>query len=114
MATMQLPLYADPPPLSQTDDGVVRISGTRIPLERVIRSFLAGATPEQIAQDYDVLAIEDVYAVVNYFLHHRDEVLTYLSAAEQEARKIQDELEQVWDPAGIRARLRARSSARAN
>ena len=111
---MQLPIHADPPPLSQFDDGVVRISGTRIPLERVIRSFLAGSTPEQIAQDYDALAIEDVYAVISYFLHHRGEVEVYLGAARQEARTIQDESEQVWSPAEIRARLLARRSAKAN
>ncbi len=110
---MNLKVQADPPPLCETDDGVVRVSGTRIPLERVVRAFLAGSTPEQIAHDYDALSIENVYAVVNYYLHHRSDVDAYLADAERDAVTIQDEIEQQHDPAGIRARLLARRSAKA-
>ncbi|MBC8876983.1 MAG: DUF433 domain-containing protein [Planctomycetes bacterium] len=110
---MNLRVQADPPPLYDANDRVVRISGTRIPLERVVRAFLAGSTPEQIAQDYDVLSIEDVYAVVNYYLHHRPEVDAYLAEAEHDAARIRDEIEERHDPAGIRARLLARRSAKA-
>jgi uncharacterized protein (DUF433 family) len=104
---MGLPVHADPPRLSETADGVVRIAGTRVPLERVVRAFLAGSTAEQIVQDYDVLAIEDVYAVINYYLHHRGEVDAYLSAAEQKAAETKEQLEQIDDPTGIRVRLLA-------
>ena len=110
---MTLPIHGDPPPLFESEDGVVRISGTRIPLERVIRAFLAGSTPEQMVQDFDVLAIEDVYAVVNYYLHHRSEVDAYLAEAEQETVKTRGEIEQEHDPTGIRARLLARGPAEA-
>ena len=109
---MNLTLQADPPPLHQVNDRVVRISGTRIPLERVVRAFLAGSTPEQIAQDYDVLSIENVYAVVNYYLHHRNEVDRYLADVEQDTARIRDEIEQQHDPVGIRVRLLARRSAK--
>jgi len=44
----------------ETEQGVLRVAGTRIPLERIVRGFLSGATPEQIVQDYDVLDIKDV------------------------------------------------------
>lgn len=110
---MPLPIYADTPPLSQTEDGVVRIAGTRIPLERIVRAFLAGSTPEQIVQDYDVLAIEDVYAVINYYLHHRGEIDSYLAAAAYEAAATREEIEQMCDPTGVRARLLARRPAKA-
>ena len=81
---MNLKLQADPPPLEEANDGVVRIAGTRIPLERVLRAFLAGSTPEQIAHDFDVLSIEGVYAVVNYYLHHRSEVDADLADADRD------------------------------
>lgn len=110
---MNLKVQADPPPLYEANDGVVRVAGTRIPLERIVRAFLAGSTPEQIAHDYDVLSIEDVYAVVNYYLHHRPEVDAYLADAERDATRIRGEIEQRHDPAGIRARLLARRSAKA-
>lgn len=109
---MNLKLQADAPPLTVTEGGVVRISGTRIPLERVISAFLAGATPEQIAHDYEVLPVEDVYAVVNYYLHHRTDVDAYLADAEQDAAAVRSAVEQQHDATGIRARLLARRSAR--
>ena len=105
---MTLPLQGDIPPLCQAEDGIIRVSGTRIPLERVVRAFRSGATPEQITQDFDVLTVEDVYAVVNYYLHHRSEVDAYLAAAEQDAVKTRAEIEQEIDPTAIRARLIAR------
>ena len=109
---MSLSIHADMPPLTATEDGVVRIANTRVPLERVVRAFLAGMTPEQIAQNFDVLKFEDVYAVVNYYLHHRKEVDAYLAAAEQDAARTRDEIERQFDPTGIRARLLARHHPR--
>jgi uncharacterized protein (DUF433 family) len=110
---MILPLHSDPPPLAQGEDGVVRIAGTRIPLERIVRAFLVGGTPEQIAQDYDTLSVKTVYAVVNYYLHHQAEVDEYLAEADREATAIRSGVEQTWPPAGIRARLLARRSGKA-
>jgi uncharacterized protein (DUF433 family) len=106
--SLHLPLQAELPPLVESEDGVVRIAGTRIPLERVVRAFLAGMTPEQIVHDYDVLAVEDVYAVVNYYLHHRAEVDSYLATADSEGAETRAEIERQFDPAGIRERLLAR------
>ncbi len=110
---MNLMVQADPPPLYEGTDRVVRISGTRIPLERIVRAFLAGSTPEQIALDYDVLSLQDVYAVVNYYLHHRSEVDAYLADAEDDAARTRGEAEQQHDLDGIRARLLARRSTTA-
>jgi uncharacterized protein (DUF433 family) len=105
---MALIIQADVPPLHQDEDGVVRIANTRIPLERVVGAFLTGMTPEQIVDDFDVLRVEDVYAVISYYLRHRGEVDAYLAGADQESAKIREEIEQRYDPAGIRARLLAR------
>jgi len=107
---MPLSITADVPPLSASDDGVVRIAGTRIPLERVIHAFLAGSTAEQIVLDFDVLTVEQVYAVLNYYLHHRSEVDEYLIAAECQAADARQEIERQFDPVGIRARLIARQA----
>ncbi|HSH80758.1 MAG TPA: DUF433 domain-containing protein [Herpetosiphonaceae bacterium] len=49
---MALTVEPQPIPLTTSPDGVVRITGTRVPLETVVRAFLQGATPEEIAQDF--------------------------------------------------------------
>ena len=72
-----------PVPLTAKADGVVLVSGTRVPLETVVYAFGQGATPEEIAQDYPSLTLAQVYAVVAYYLTHRAAVDGY--AAERAA-----------------------------
>ncbi len=105
---MSLSMRAISPPLRETEGGVVRIANTRIPLERVIESFLIGMTPEEIALSFDVLKLEDIYAVINYYLHNREEVDAYMVEAERQAKETRIEIEKRFDPTGIRARLLAR------
>ena len=61
---MILAAAAEPIPLEFTADGVIRVGGTRVPLETVVQVFDSGATPEEIAQDFPVLRLGDVYAVI--------------------------------------------------
>ena len=104
---MSLPIHADRPPLCESTDGVIRIADTRIPLERVLRAFLNGSTPEQIAQDYDALDLEDVYAVINFYLHHRQDVDEYMAVANDEVSETAREIQQTFPSTDIRARLLA-------
>jgi len=96
---MHFPHSSPPPPLEEDARGVIRIAGTGIPLERVIEEFLAGATPEQIVQDFDTLSIGQVYAVVSLYLNNREDVDAYRAHAEQEAAAVQQQVEQQFDPA---------------
>lgn len=57
-------------PLAKSDDGVIRVGGTRVTLETVVTAFDAGSTPEEIAQDYATLKLDDIYAVITYYLRH--------------------------------------------
>lgn len=111
---MTLPVSVEPVPIAESDDGVIRIAGTRIPLERVVRAFQAGATPEQIAQDYDVLTLSDVYSVVNWYLQHRAEADAYVAESDVESRQLQTEIESQSDTTEIRTRLLARRSVQGN
>lgn len=70
--------------------------------------FLAGASPEEIAQDFPVLALDDVYTVVTYYLRHRVEVDAYLRAQQVRAAAIRLEVEARSPQAGLRDRLLAR------
>lgn len=111
---MPLSITVEPVPIAESGDGVIRIAGTRIPLERVIRAFQAGATPEQIALDYDVLSLGDVYSVVNWYLQHRQEADNYVARATAESQQIQADIESLTGTADVRARLLARQSAQGN
>jgi uncharacterized protein (DUF433 family) len=107
---MALVLKSYPLPIKADPDGVVRVSGTRVTLDTVVAEFKNGATPEQIAHDYPVLQLADIYAVISYYLSDRDEVEQYLTAQQQEGERTRQEMEARFDPQGIRDRLLARRS----
>ncbi|MBI3246698.1 MAG: DUF433 domain-containing protein [Deltaproteobacteria bacterium] len=107
MAIMET-LMAETPPLYSTDEGVVRIIGTRVSLDTVLGAFLNGSTAEQIAYKYPSLKLADIYAVITYYLRHRQAVESYLAEQHQEAESIRQEVEDRFSPAGVRERLLAR------
>jgi len=98
----------EPIPLSTAADGVIRIAGTRVTLDTVIDTFLTGASPEEIAQDFSVLRLDDVYAVLTYYLRHRDEVDAYLRDRRSRAAALRREIETHSAQTGLRGRLLAR------
>ena len=56
----------------------IRIKGTRVGIETVIRAFSDGHSPEMIQQTYPTLTLEQVYAVITYYLQHRSELDDYV------------------------------------
>lgn len=100
-------------PLVTDSDGVFRVSGTRVTLDTLVYAFQDGATAEEIAQQYPVVPLSDVYLLIGYYLNRRKEVDTYLVRRQQDATEVQRSNEARWDPTAIRARLLARSNERA-
>jgi uncharacterized protein (DUF433 family) len=105
---MSLVIEAPPVPLRTDEHGVLRVGKTRVPLDTVVYAFNQGAAAEEIVMSYPTLELADVYAVVNYYLHNRSEVDTYLNQREGEAARIKEENERRFPQNGIRARLLAR------
>jgi uncharacterized protein (DUF433 family) len=105
---MRLGIQSEPIPLAVGSDGVVRVGGTRVTLDTVVAAFLEGATAEEIAQQYPVLELADVYSVIGYYLRRRSEVEAYLQRRHGQARALQAETEARFDPVGVRERLLAR------
>jgi len=106
---------AEPPPLYETEQGAVRVRGTRVSLDTVIYAYNSGATPEDIVRSYTTLKLRDVYAIITYYLDHQEVIEAYLARRAAEAAEIRKEIE-AHQPsnAEFRARLRARLAERAN
>lgn len=85
---MQLRPGERPVPLTRLENGVLRITGTRIPLERVVECHKRGESPELIVESFDTLRLADVYAVISYYLDHKEEVEEYMRQQEEEAEKL--------------------------
>jgi uncharacterized protein (DUF433 family) len=95
-------------PLHVDADSVIRISGTRVTLDTLVAAFAEGATAEEIAQQYPVLHLADVYSVIGYYLRHPALVQSYLQQRQQRAGAVRQQNETRFDPAGVRERLLSR------
>lgn len=71
---MQLEEYLD----VQGSD-VIRLKGHRIGLEHIVERYRDGYSPEQIALEYPGVSLEQIYAVVAYYLHNQADVDAYIA-----------------------------------
>jgi uncharacterized protein (DUF433 family) len=109
---MSLVLESQPVPLHADADGVVRVAGTRVALDTVVAAFTQRATAEQIAHDYPVLNLVDIYAVITFYLRQREAVEVYLAEQQRASQHMRHQMEAHFDPPGIRDRLLARRATR--
>jgi uncharacterized protein (DUF433 family) len=80
-------------PFVVTEQGTIRIKGSRVSLDSIIHHFTLGATAEQIVQSFPSLTLGDVYSSIAYYLTHRHEMQEYLEEQTEAADSLQGELE---------------------
>ncbi|MCI0712530.1 MAG: DUF433 domain-containing protein [Chloroflexi bacterium] len=85
-------------PLKMDDHGSIRVSNTRVTLDSLIASYHQGATPEEIHENFDVVPLTDVYAVIAYYLANRDTLDEYLRQRDEEGKRIRKEWEARYTP----------------
>ena len=58
----------------------IRIKGTRVGIETVLYEYIHNnQTPEEIADSYYTLTLEQVYAIILYYLLNQEKIGVYLS-----------------------------------
>jgi uncharacterized protein (DUF433 family) len=95
------------------EQGAIRMSGTRITLDTVIARHHQGDSPEAIHEGFDILPLNDIYAVIAYYLAHRAELDAYLQRRDEEAEHIRQEVEANYTPAQKTFQERIRKTAAA-
>ncbi len=85
-------------PLELSEDGVYRVTVSRLPLERIVEHYKAGATPEEIVDSFDILRLSDVYLLIAYYLDHKAEVEAYLREQDEEAEALRRKIEAAQPP----------------
>lgn len=95
-------------PLRTDQDGVIRVGNTRVTLLVLIGAYTRGDTPEEIAEGFDTLKLEDIYAVISYYLSHRTEIDSYIERIKEEAEQ-RRQAHEANDPRAIafNAKMRA-------
>jgi uncharacterized protein (DUF433 family) len=95
-------------PLEVWEDGSVRVKGSRVPLDAVVRHFKAGETAEGVQDIFPSLNLRDIYGALYYYLDHTAAVEEYLAGQEREAEETRRWSEQQPGYLDLRARLQAR------
>ena len=70
-------------PLRETEGGTVYVGNTKVALEGIVFAHKSGQSPEEIQWAFDVVSLGDVYAVIGYYLHRKEEVEEYLEEYER-------------------------------
>ena len=65
-----------------------------------------------IAHSYPTLHLDQVYAVIAYYLKHQPEVDRYLTERQKEAADLRRQVESICPPDALRAKLLARMQAK--
>ena len=108
---MPTAIKAEPFPLVEDADGVIRVGNTRVTLETIIGAFNDGASAEEIACQYPSVDLADIYAAITYYLRHRSEVEGYLQKQGERSEAVKRENLARFSQPGIRERLLARQKA---
>jgi uncharacterized protein (DUF433 family) len=83
----------------------IRLKGTRIGIETILFDYLFRArTPEEIARTYPSLTLEQVYATVLYYLHHKKAIDAYMTDWLEWAERMREE--QRHNPPPVANKLR--------
>ena len=97
-----------PVPLMMDEDGILRVTGTRVTLDTVVAAFDSGATAEEIAQDYSSLDLIDIYSVIAYYLRFRSEIEEYLGRRAEQRKALRRKTEARFDYRDLRQKLLSR------
>lgn len=103
-------LQSLPQALHQDNEGVLRVSKTRIPVDTVIAAWHEGASAEEIALRYDSLPLADIYDLMGYYLRHRTDVDAYLSQRQLQSKTVREQVNKRQGVQSIREMLTARST----
>jgi uncharacterized protein (DUF433 family) len=101
-------------PLREDADGVLRVCGSRVPLDAILSGFEEGATAEEIALQYPTVSLGAIYAVIAYALTNPETIASYRDHRLAEAEHVRRRNESRFDPSGIRERLLRRRSGAPN
>ena len=107
--TLTETLTAIPPPIALRD-GILFVTGTRVPIDTIIYAYLRGDSPAEIADSFDTVGIENVFAVLSYYHRHKGEVEDYLERGRRESEELHRRMTPILPSRDMRDRLNARTS----
>lgn len=97
-------------PLTEWEDGTIRVKGSRVTLDSIVRQFKLGATAEQIQHTFPSLSLREIYGAIYYYLENTEGVEAYLREQEKAAEEGRRFIETHYDTKDLRERILERGS----
>ena len=69
------------------------MKGSRVRLNTLVTAFKQGDTPSQIAEDFPSVSVEQITAVIDWYLNHQTEAEQYFEWYDMEAERVRWEIE---------------------
>ena len=89
----------------------IRLKGTRIGIETILYEYIdRSRTPEEIAQTYPSLTLEQVYATILYYLQNKETISNYIKNWIEHGHKMREQ--QRLTPPPVSEKLRQLRAAR--
>lgn len=89
----------------------IRLKGTRIGIETILYEYIdRSRTPEEIAQTYPSLTLEQVYATILYYLQNKETISDYIKNWIEHGHKMREQ--QRLNPPPVSEKLRQLRAAR--
>ena len=95
-------------PLTQWEDGTIRVAGTRVTLDVIVNQFKLGATAEQIQDSFPAVSLKHIYGAIYYYLEHTEAVDAYMREQQEAAAETRQWVENQPENRGLQERLLAR------
>jgi uncharacterized protein (DUF433 family) len=95
-------------PLNQDRDGTIRVKGSRVTLDTLVGIFKRGDTLEEIHEGFPSLSLEQINAVIGWYLNHQAEADEYLEERYIEAERLRREIESQPEYIAFREKLQRR------
>ena len=64
------------------------VAGKRISLDSIVYAFRRGQSPESIRRSFPLLALEEIYGAIAFYLAHQREIDEYLTREEAEFERM--------------------------
>lgn len=89
---MALPVTDMPAPIRERPDGSYRIADTKVLLEAFVWAYAhERLSPEELQVEWPELSLQQVHAVIAYYLANRDEVDAYVERSRAEIARARTE-----------------------
>lgn len=99
-------IFPEEVPLTQWQNGTIRVIGSRVTLDTIIGRMQVGDTPEEIHEGFPTVTLEQINTIIDWYLNNQVEADEYLQEQDAEAERIRQEIESQPEYAAFREKLR--------